>query len=300
MQQLIVIEGPTASGKTALSVALAKALNTVVLSADSRQFYKELSIGTAKPTKEEMEGIPHYFIDSHPISEPVSAARYEAEAFDLIRGELAHYPQLILVGGSGMFIDALCLGLDPIPADLAVQDVLRNELEEKGLEPLLEELKENDPEFYRQVDKQNPVRILRALEVIRLTGIPFSTWRKNELPKRPFEVIRFVIDHPRDVLYERINLRVDQMIEAGLIEEVKSVAEFRNYTALQTVGYKEVFDYLDGTVDLETCISKIKQHTRNYAKRQLTWFKRHPEANWLTAKPAKELRDEILQVIQKQ
>ncbi|MNY07757.1 tRNA dimethylallyltransferase [compost metagenome] len=199
-----------------------------------------------------------------------------------------------------MFIDALCLGLDPIPADLAVQDVLRNELEEKGLEPLLEELKENDPEFYRQVDKQNPVRILRALEVIRLTGIPFSTWRKNELPKRPFEVIRFVIDHPRDVLYERINLRVDQMIEAGLIEEVKSVAEFRNYTALQTVGYKEVFDYLDGTVDLETCISKIKQHTRNYAKRQLTWFKRHPEANWLTAKPAKELRDEILQVIQKQ
>lgn len=298
MQQLIVIEGPTASGKTALSVALAKALNTVVLSADSRQFYRELSIGTAKPSKEEMEGIPHYFIDSHPISTPVSAARYEAEAMELIRGELAHYPQLILAGGSGMFIDALCLGLDPIPADPAFMEVLKNELEQQGLEPLLEELKQNDPEFYQQVDRQNPVRILRALEVIRLTGTPFSTWRKNDLPARPFEVIRFVIDHPREVLYERINLRVDQMIEAGLIEEVKSVMEFREYTALQTVGYKEVFDYLDGSIDLETCISKIKQHTRNYAKRQLTWFKRHPEAIWLPAKPTKELCGEILQIVQ--
>lgn len=299
MQQLIVIEGPTASGKTALSVALAKALNTVVLSADSRQFYRELSIGTAKPTPEEMEGVPHYFIDSHPISTPVSASKYEAEALELIRGELAHYPQLILAGGSGMFIDALCIGLDPIPADPAVQDMLKKELEADGLEPLLEELKNSDPEFYLQVDKQNPMRVLRALEVIRLTGIPFSNWRKNELPKRPFEVLRFVIDHPRNVLYDRINLRVDQMIEAGLIQEVKSVAEFREYTALQTVGYKEVFEYLDGTINLENCISKIKQHTRNYAKRQLTWFKRHPEAVWLTAKPTNELCKEILQIIRK-
>lgn len=297
MQQLIVIEGPTASGKTALSVALAKALNTVVLSADSRQFYRELSIGTAKPSTEEMEGIPHYFIDSHSISTPVSAAQFESEAMELIRGELAHYPQLILAGGSGMFIDALCVGLDPIPADPAVQEALREELEQNGLEPLLHELAKSDPEFYRQVDQQNPMRILRALEVIRLTGIPFSTWRKNELPARPFEVIRFVIDHPRDVLYERINLRVDQMIAAGLIDEVKRVAAFRDHTALQTVGYKEVFDYLDGTIDLETSISRIKQHTRNYAKRQLTWFKRHPEAIWLTAKPTSELCEEVLELI---
>lgn len=298
MQQLIVIEGPTASGKTSLAVALAKKLNTVVLSADSRQFYKELSIGTAKPTLEEMEGIPHYFIDSHNISTPVSASQFETEAMELIQGELAHYEKLILVGGSGMFIDALCLGLDPIPTDTPTQDILRKELEETGIEPLLKELEGTDPEFYHQVDKQNPMRILRALEVIRFTKIPFSTWRKNELPKRPFEVIRFVINHPREVLYERINRRVDQMIEAGLIEEVKNVTEYRNLTALQTVGYKEVFDYLDGGTDLETCISKIKQHTRNYAKRQLTWFKKHPDTIWLDAKPTDELCREILQVVQ--
>lgn len=298
MQQLIVIEGPTASGKTSLAVALAKKLNTVVLSADSRQFYQELSIGTAKPTLEEMEGIPHYFIDSHPISTPVSASQFEKEAMELIEGELAHYEKLILVGGSGMFIDALCLGLDPIPTDPITQNTLRKELEETGMEPLLKELEEADPEFYHQVDKQNPMRILRALEVIRFTKIPFSTWRKNELPKRPFEVIRFVINHPREVLYERINQRVDQMIEAGLIEEVKNVKEYRNLTALQTVGYKEVFDYLDGETDLKTCISKIKQHTRNYAKRQLTWFKKHPDTVWLDAKPTDELCREILQVVQ--
>ena len=299
MQQLIVIEGPTASGKTSLAVALAKTWNTVVLSADSRQFYKELAIGTAKPTAEEMQGIPHYFIDSHPISTPVSAAQYEAEALELIQGKLAHYPKLILVGGSGMFIDALCIGLDPIPTDADIQTVLRKELKEKGIEPLLQELSETDPEFYQQVDKQNPMRILRALEVIRLTNIPYSNWRKNKLPKRPFEVIRFVINHPRDILYERINLRVDQMIEAGLIEEVKSVAQYRNLTALQTVGYKEVFDYLDGEIILVTCILKIKQHTRNYAKRQLTWFKKHPDTIWLNAKPTNELCKEILQIVEK-
>lgn len=298
MQQLIVIEGPTASGKTSLAVVLAKKLKTVILSADSRQFYQELSIGTAKPTLEEMEGIPHYFIDSHSISTPVSASQFESEAMELIQGKLAHYEKLILVGGSGMFIDALCLGLDPIPTDPIIQNTLRKELEENGIEPLLKELEETDPEFYQQVDKQNPMRILRALEVIRFTKIPFSTWRKNELPKRPFEVIRFVINHPREVLYERINQRVDQMIEAGLIEEVKNVSEYRNLTALQTVGYKEVFEYLDGNWDLETCIDKVKQHTRNYAKRQLTWFKKHPDTIWLDAKPTDELCLEILQVVQ--
>lgn len=299
MQQLIVIEGPTASGKTSLAVALAKALKTVVLSADSRQFYQELSIGTAKPSSDEMEGIPHYFIDSHSISNPVSASQFETEALNLIQGELAYHSKLVLVGGSGMFIDALCIGLDPIPTDSEIQDELRKELEENGIEPLLSELKETDTEFYQQVDKQNPVRILRALEVIRLTKIPFSTWRKNEIPKKPFEVIRFVINHPREILYDRINQRVDLMIEAGLIDEVKSVSQYRNLTTLQTVGYKEVFDYLDGTIDLTSCIEKIKQHTRNYAKRQLTWFKKHPDAIWLDAKPTEELCNEILQIIQK-
>ena len=298
MQQLIVIEGPTASGKTSLAVSLAKALNTVVLSADSRQFYQELSIGTAKPNLDELEGIPHYFIDSHSISDPVSASRYETEAMELIEGELAKHSRLILVGGSGMFIDALCIGLDPIPADPKMQEALTKEFNENGIEPLLQELRIADPEYYEQVDKQNPMRILRAIEVIRLTDIPFTTWRKNDLPKRPFEVIRFVINHPREVLYDRINQRVDGMIAAGLIDEVKSVSEYRNLTALQTVGYKEVFEYLDGNWDLETCIDKIKQHTRNYAKRQLTWFKKHPETTWLDAKSTKEMCDTILQIIQ--
>ncbi|MNU94255.1 tRNA dimethylallyltransferase [compost metagenome] len=298
MQQLIVIEGPTASGKTALAVALAKALNTVVLSADSRQFYKELAIGTAKPNAEEMQGIPHYFIDSHPISEPVTAAQFEAEAMNLIQNELAHYPQVILVGGSGLFIDALCVGLDPIPTDPQIQSNLRKELDENGLEPLLAELREKDPVFFAQVDTQNPVRILRALEVIRLTGETFSSRRKNETPKRPFEVIRFVINHPRELLYDRINRRVDLMIEAGLIDEVRSVENYRHLTALQTVGYKEVFDYFDGKYTLEVCVDQIKQHTRNYAKRQLTWFKRHPESIWLEAKNTSALCSEILQAIQ--
>ncbi len=298
MQQLIVIEGPTASGKTALAVELAKALNTVVLSADSRQFYQELSIGTAKPDLQEMQGIPHYFINSHPISEPVTAAQFEEEAMNLIQNELAHYPQLILVGGSGLFIDALCVGLDPIPTDPQIQSDLRKELEENGLESLLMELNEKDPVFFAQVDTQNPVRILRALEVIRLTGKTFSSWRKNEIPKRPFEVLRFVINHPREILYDRINRRVDLMIEAGLINEVKSVENYRHLTALQTVGYKEVFDYFDGTYTLEVCIDKIKQHTRNYAKRQLTWFKRHPETIWLEAKSPSAMCSEILQAIQ--
>lgn len=298
MQQLIVIEGPTASGKTALAVALAKALNTVVLSADSRQFYKELAIGTAKPSPEEMEGIPHFFIDSHPISEPVSAAQFEAEAMNLIQNELTAYPQLILVGGSGLFIDALCIGLDPIPTDANIQSQLRAELDEKGIEPLLEELREKDPVFFSQVDRQNPVRILRALEVIRLTGIPFSGWRKNTGAERPFETIRFVINHPREILYDRINRRVDLMIEAGLIDEVKRVESYRHLTALQTVGYKEVFDYFDGKYTLEVCIDKIKQHTRNYAKRQLTWFRRHPETTWLDAKSTSEMCATVLQIIQ--
>lgn len=299
MQQLIVIEGPTASGKTALAVALAKALNTVVLSADSRQFYKELAIGTAKPTVEEMQGIPHYFIDSHPISEPVTAAQFEAEAMQLIQNELSAYPQLILVGGSGLFIDALCIGLDPIPTDADLQLKLRSELDEKGLESLLAELQEKDPVFFDRVDKQNPVRILRALEVIRLTGSPFSGWRKNEGSARPFEVIRFVINHPREVLYDRINRRVELMIETGLIEEVRSVENVRQLTALQTVGYKEVFDYFDGKYTLDVCIDKIKQHTRNYAKRQLTWFRKHPGTIWLEAKDTDEMCTEIVQFIQK-
>ncbi|MEY3351418.1 MAG: hypothetical protein RIQ50_1529 [Bacteroidota bacterium] len=297
MQQLIVIEGPTASGKTALAVSLAKHLKTVVISADSRQFYKELAIGTAKPTTEEMNGIPHYFIDSHSISTPVTAAQFETEAMDLICTKLKDYSKLIVAGGSGMFIDALCIGLDPIPKDEQIQLSLRTELSKTGLDSLLTELEQSDPVYYQEVDRSNPARILRALEVIRLTGRPFSELRKQEPATRPFEVKRFVIDHPREQLYDRINRRVDNMIDQGLIEEVRSVEAFRKSTTLQTVGYQEVFDYFDGIYSLDACIEKIKQHTRNYAKRQLTWFRKHPDSIWIPFSSTEKMTQEILQVL---
>lgn len=297
MQQLIVIEGPTASGKTFLGVTLAQALNSVVISADSRQFYRELAIGTAKPTEEEMQGVPHYFVDSHSIHDPVSSARFEREALALLQNELKALRHVVVAGGSGMFIDALCVGLDPIPADAGVQARLRGELERNGLEPLLEELQQKDPGYFNEADTENPARVLRALEVIRLTGKPFSQWRQNKPAPRPFEVKRFVIDHPREQLYERINLRVDHMIAAGLLEEARSVYDVRELPPLQTVGYKECFDYFDGKTDLPTCIARIKQHTRNYAKRQLTWFKRHPEAVWIPYGTNAGMREKILQAI---
>jgi len=297
MQQLIVIEGPTASGKTALAVSLARRLNTVVISADSRQFYKELAIGTAKPTKEEMDGIPHYFIDSHSICTPVTAAQFEMEAMELIKKKLQDFQKIIVAGGSGMFIDALCIGLDPIPKDELIQLSLRSELTNKGIDSLLIELKQSDPVFYQEVDRSNPARILRAIEVIRITGRPYSELRKQEPPTRPFEVIRFVIDHPREQLYDRINHRVDKMIDQGLIEEVRSVEAFKKSTTLQTVGYKEVFDYFDGIFSLDDCIEKIKQHTRNYAKRQLTWFRKHPDSIWIPFSSKEKMTQEILQVL---
>jgi tRNA dimethylallyltransferase len=297
MQQLIVIEGPTASGKTYLGVELAKALNTVVISADSRQFYRELAIGTAKPSPEEMDGVPHYFVDSHSIHDPVTSARYEREALELLQGELAASEYVVVVGGSGMFIDALCVGLDPIPADAAMQNRLRGELELSGPEPLLAELQHKDPAYFNEVDRDNFPRVLRALEVIRLTGKPFSEWRKKTPPARPFTVRRFVIDHPRELLYDRINRRVDAMIAAGLLDEARSVAHLRELPPLQTVGYKECFDYFDGKTDLQTCIAGIKQHTRNYAKRQLTWFKRHPEAVWIPYETNAQMLQKILQAI---
>jgi tRNA dimethylallyltransferase len=301
MQQLIVIEGPTASGKTALGVALAQQYNTVVLSADSRQFYKELLIGTAKPTSDEMQGIDHYFIDSHSINEPFTASQFEKAALELITTKLAHVPKIILVGGSGMFIDALCNGLDDIPVSPEIQNDLRESLADNGLADLLQELNATDPEFYNQVDKNNPVRILRALEVIRSTGKTFTSFRQKNALARPFSVIRFVIDHPREQLYDRINKRVDQMIENGLFDEVKSVAQFKHTSALQTVGYKEIFDFWDGIYASEAeCIDKIKQHTRNYAKRQLTWFKKHQEAHWIPFTATENMCATICEIIERE
>ena len=300
MQNLIVIEGPTASGKTALAVDLAKRLQTVVISADSRQFYKELAIGTAKPDPEELQGVPHYFIDSHSIHEPLTAGVFAEEAMQLIQQELKHFRNIIVVGGSGMFIDALCKGLDPIPVDETIQLQLREEFENHGIESLLVELKEKDPDFYREVDQSNPARIIRALEVVRLTGKPFSSWRKNNPDSRPFNVQRFVLDWPREILYQRINQRVDLMLENGLLDEARRVFPFRELSTLQTVGYKELFDYFDGNCTLEFAIDKIKQHTRNYAKRQLTWFRRNEDAYWLNPSEQTDLVQAVLNIVENQ
>lgn len=299
-KKLIVIEGPTASGKTSLAVELAKHFETIVLSSDSRQFYKEMSIGTAKPTLEEMDGIQHYFIDSHSLKEPLTAGKYEKEGLEILENEFKNQSTIVLVGGSGMFTNALCNGLDNIPVFPEIQNKLRTELEKEGSDKLLKELEETDLDYFKLVDKKNNMRILRALEVIRGTGKTFSSFRQNSISKRPFTVKRFVINHERQTLYDRINLRVDQMIDNGLLQEVKSLEEFRNLAPLQTVGYSEVFDYFDGNYSLEECIDKIKQHTRNYAKRQLTWFKRNPDSNWIDFSSNAEMKLSILKLIENQ
>lgn len=300
IKQLIVIEGPTASGKTALSVQLAKSLSCPVVSADSRQFYREMSIGTAKPLPSELEGVPHYFIDTHSIHYEISAARFAEEALEKLNELFKQTDRVVMTGGSGLFIDAVCIGLDPIPTSESIKQDLIEQHAKEGLDNLLRELKEGDPRFFEEVDRQNPVRVIRALEVLRLTGLPYSAQRENKPIERPFESLRFVINHHREVLYQRINQRVDEMLNAGLLEEVKALYDFRELRALQTVGYSELFDYLDGKYSLNEAVDQIKQNTRRYAKRQLTWFRRHPDAHWLKATDTQGMLQEILQELTNQ
>jgi len=293
-KQLIVIQGPTASGKTALSIALAKKLKCAILSADSRQFYREISIGTAKPTLEERDGIPHFFIDSHSILTPVSAAQFEKEALAILEQEFQHNDYCIVVGGSGLFIDALCDGLDPLPSDLETQQKWQNLLEKEGLIALQQELKKQDPDYAKTVDMQNPHRLLRALEIISLTGKTMAEVRTNSKAKRPFAIHRYVVNLPREELYERINLRVLEMMKTGLLEEVKSVMIHRDLKSLNTVGYQELFSHIAGETTLENAIAMIQQNSRRYAKRQLTWFRRNEENHWLNGKTTEERLAEIL------
>lgn len=294
-KKLIVIAGPTASGKTSLSVALAKQLRTVIFSADSRQFYRELSIGTARPTEEEMDGISHYFIGSHSMEEELSSARFAQQAEPLLLEAFEQHNEIVLTGGSGMFIDALCYGLDDIPHSSELREKLNKEVKEQGTEKLLEEIRLQDPEYYELMDRNNPVRVIRAVEVLRLTGQKYSGQRKRTPKKQPFSIHYFVLNHPREQLYERINQRVDTMVEQGLEEEAKRVLPFRHLQSLNTVGYSEWFNYFDGKTDRETAIRMIKQNTRHYAKRQLTWFRRNPDAIWIDFGPTDELIAQIMQ-----
>lgn len=291
---LIVIVGPTAVGKTDLCVELAKHFEIPVISADSRQFFKEMSIGTAKPSDEEMQGVVHYFINSHSISESFNAGAYSEEALKLIGNLFIEKDYLILTGGSGLYIKAVCEGFDEMPeVEEETRTQLTSEYSDKGLSPLLEELKMSDPVYYEQVDKANHQRILRALEVIRSTGVPFSFYRKNEKASRNFKVIKIGLERPREELYERINRRMDLMLEAGLEDEVKALIPYKKMNSLQTVGYKEVFDFLDGIYDREEMIRLLKRNSRRYAKRQLTWFKKDKEYQWFNPAEKADIIDFI-------
>ena len=261
------MQAHTASGKTAAAIRLAQYYKTVIVSADSRQFYREMTIGTAKPTPTELSAAKHYFINSHSVTETFSVGDYEKQGLALLDELFKIHDRVILVGGSGLYIKAICEGFDDIPqADAATREQLNREFAEKGITALQEELKNADPLFYDEVDRDNPQRIIRALEVFRATGKPFSSYRKSIINERPFQALKISLDLPRDVLYEHINQRVNNMMEQGLLEEARSLLPFRQFNALNTVGYSELFDCFDGKTTLETAINLIKQNTRHFAK----------------------------------
>lgn len=275
MKELIVICGPTASGKTELAIQLAQKLNTVIISADSRQFFKEMNIGTAKPSKEELSQVKHYFINSHTILENYSAGNFEEDALNLLSKLFKKHNQVILVGGSGLYIKAVCEGFDDLPkSNLTIRDQLKKRLQSEGLSALYAELQNKDPEYASQINENNKQRILRALEVIAISGKPFSSFRQKNRNKRNFECKKILIDWDRQKLYDRINHRVDVMLENGLEEEARQLYSQKHLNALQTVGYQEFFDYFDGKISKQEAIRLIKRNTRRYAKRQLTWFRR--------------------------
>lgn len=289
-KRLLVVVGPTAVGKTALAIQLAQHFETEVLSADSRQFYREMSIGTAKPAPEELQQAAHHFIDSHSIAEEYSAGDFERDALKLLADLFVQHDDVVLVGGSGLFVRALCEGLDNLPkAPLEVREKLNTLLHEKGLQVLQQRLQDVDPIYYATADIQNPQRVVRALEVFEATGKPFSSFRQQEVVERPFEICTIGLNMEREELYDRINRRVDQMMDNGLLEEVKSLLPYRNKPALLTVGYAEIFDYLDSQCSLEEAVDRVKQNSRRYAKRQITWFKKYGNTRWFTPDALEEI-----------
>lgn len=297
--RLISVVGPTAVGKTALAIELAELLQTEIVSADSRQFYREMTIGTAKPTEAELLKARHHFINSHSISEFYSAGDFERDTLVLLENLFKSNHNVVAVGGSGLYLKALWEGFDDIPeVDGKFREQLKHEFLEGGLEPLLLELFESDPTFHSQVDKQNHQRVIRALEIIRGTGKPFSDFRKSSTKQaRHFENLKIGLQMDREKLNERIDVRMDQMIKNGLFEEAEKLLPYRNQNALQTVGYKEIFGYLDGEYDREEAIRLLKRNSRRYAKRQMTWFKADPEIKWFAAGTTAE---EILTSLQLQ
>ena len=278
---LIVVVGPTGSGKSALAVELAKHYGAPVISTDSRQVYRGLGIGTAQPTADELAAAKHYFIADREVEDNFNCGRYETEALALLEELFKTNRYVVAVGGSGLYVKALCEGMDSLPeADDEVRQMLKSRLESEGIGSLVEELRRLDPKYAEEVDLCNPARVMRALEVCLTTGKPYSAQRSGAVAERWFNIVKIGTDMPRDVLYERIDRRVDMMVEAGLVEEARSMYPKRELNSLQTVGYREMFDYFDGTITLAEAIELVKRNSRRYAKRQLTWFHRDEEIGW--------------------
>lgn len=287
---VIIICGPTAVGKTAVAIGLAKHFNTAIISADSRQCYNELNIGVARPSEEELRTVPHYFIASHSIKEDVTAASFEQFALQKTNDLFANHDTIIMVGGTGLYIKAFCEGLDEIPG---IKEEIRGKIiqqyNKEGILWLQEELKKKDPAFYAVGEIQNPQRMMRALEVVESTGESILSFQKGEKAHRDFMIIQIGMELPREELNRRINRRVDAMMEAGLEKEVKQLLPFKKLNALQTVGYAELFEYFEGKISLEKAVEEIKSHTRQYAKRQMTWFKKEKDITWLALQQKEEM-----------
>ena len=278
---LIVIMGPTAIGKTEVAIDIAKEFKTEIVSADARQFYKEMNIGTAKPSDEQLKEVRHHLINSLNITDNYNAGSFEKDALNVFDAIYKHNDIAVMVGGSGLYINAVCYGIDEMPeTNTETREALSEKYSKEGLQSLVDELKQVDPDYYEKVDKANPHRIIRALEVFRNTGLPYSAFLNKEKKQRPFKVIKIGLDMDRKELYKRINGRVDAMIERGLEEEVKSLSDYKQSNSMQTVGYAEWFDYFDRKISLERVIELIKQNSRRYAKRQLTWFRKDKEIKW--------------------
>ena len=280
---LIIILGPTASGKTNASIKIAKSFQTEIISADSRQFYKELKIGTAAPDHSQMSGIIHHFIQTISVHEYFNVSMYEQEVLKILNELFLKKDFVVMVGGSGMYIDVVCHGIDDLPTiDPKIREKLQKKFETEGIEELRSELEKRDPVYYKKADLNNPKRILKALEICVMTGTPYSSFLTQSRKQRPFKILKIGLKPDREELYNNINHRVDEMITRGLIEEARSLSCIRHLNALNTVGYKEMFDYLDGKITLEEAVSLIKRNTRRFARRQLTWFNRDETITWFT------------------
>lgn len=293
MKTLIVVVGPTAIGKTSAAIRIAQHFGTEIVSCDSRQFYKELNIGVARPSEEELAAVPHHFIANASIHDSYNVFTYEQEAMRCLENLFMEHDNVVAVGGSGLYVDALCQGIAEMPdPDPEIRTLLKRQLENEGVASLRAQLKLLDPDYYNVVDLANPARLIRALEMCLTTGRPFSEIRNQPVKKRPFEIVKIGLTCNRDELYDRINRRVDVMMEAGLENEVRELYLYKDLNVMNTVGYRELFEYCDGMISLDRAVADVKTHTRRYAKRQITWLQRYDDIKWF----GREKISEILQV----